>query len=39
MYANWRRARPRVSEDYVMRHVTTEMHDLRVSILHAGSLG
>jgi hypothetical protein len=37
MYANWRRTRLCVSDDSVMRDVTIEMHDLRVSVLRAGT--
>jgi hypothetical protein len=36
MYTNWRRARPHVSDDSVMRDAMTEMHDLRISILRLG---
>jgi hypothetical protein len=37
MYPNQRRVRARVSDDSVMRDVTTETRDLRVSVLHAGA--
>jgi hypothetical protein len=37
MYANRRRGHPPVTDDSVMRDTTMEMHDLRVSILRAGT--
>jgi hypothetical protein len=37
MYQNQRRAQLRVSGDAVIRDVTTETCDLRVSILHVGT--
>jgi hypothetical protein len=37
MYTNRRRARPRVSDDSVMRDAMMEMRDLRISILHVGA--
>jgi hypothetical protein len=37
MYTNRRRARARVSDDSVMRDVTTETRDLCVSVHHAGA--